>query len=254
MSEKRAHKRYEVDFLGITTSAIHAGNIEIIDISLNGIALLAPQRLNIGKQYSIKIQSKGKALSIKGIVIWSHISSIRKAFDGDIIPVYKAGLEFIDGVKYSRDDLAGFIETHRKKVDQEDESEYSPGKDLRRYHRARVNTPVKAFITDKTQCHPVKNLGYGGLCMECQRPMKINSAMPMMLNLSEDSFIVFKGRITSCLLNKKASAKVYTIGIEFSELSVKDRKVLTVYIRLLNTIDTSPSQYDTAGNLVLLGF
>jgi len=243
MSEGRVHKRYEVDLLDVTIAIIHASNIEIIDISLDGIALLAPKRLNIGEQYDVKIQSKGKALNIKGIVIWSNIDKIHKGLNSDAIPVYKAGLEFVDVSKYLEYEIDNFIKAHKRDKDTEDDTVgYDLRKDSRHYPRFQVNTPVGAFIIDKTQCHPVKDLSFGGLCVECKQPMKINSTIPMMLNFSEDKFVVFKGKIASCHLNKKASPRLYTIGIEISEMSTEDRKTLTEHIRLLNTIDTSPPQ------------
>jgi hypothetical protein len=65
VSERRTHKRYKVDLLDITTATVHASDIEIIDISMNGIALHATKRLNVEEQYNLKLQSNGKALNIK---------------------------------------------------------------------------------------------------------------------------------------------------------------------------------------------
>jgi len=163
MSEKRAYKRYEVDLLDITSAIIEANNIEIIDISLNAIALHANRRLNIGEQYNLKIQSKDIALNLRGVVIWSKIGRIHKVLNGDTIPVYSAGLEFVDVLKYLRNDINNFIETHKRDNNTEDNAVgYDPQKDLRRNHRLRVNTPVEAFIIDKTQYHPLKDLSFGG--------------------------------------------------------------------------------------------
>lgn len=79
------------------------------------------------------------------------------------------------------------------------------------------------------------------MLIECKRPIKINSLIPMMISFSEDKFIVFKGRVASCFLIRNASPKVYDMGIEFTELSGNERIKLAEYIRLLDTIDKSPS-------------
>lgn len=246
MPEKRAYKRYNVNLLDITCAIIQAGNIEILDVSLNGIAVHATMRLNIGEQYSLKLQSRHKALSFKGIVIWSKLSAIHKDSSGDTIPVYTAGLEFIDNSQDLGDDIRMFIGTHncgddiRKNSD--DADEYTIKECPRTYPRFQVNTPPEAFIIDQKQLYQVQELGFGGVRIECTKPLKINNTIPMMLNFSEDKFIVFKGRIVSCRLLHRASPKRYTIGVEFSEMSTTYRKMLSEYIRLLSDIDTSPSR------------
>ena len=245
MTEKRAHKRYAVNLLDITSAIIQVNNIEIIDISLNGISLHANRRLNIGEQYSVKIQAKEKALSFKGVVIWSKISRIHNGSQCDVIPVYSAGLKFIDVSKSFVDDINIFIESHKlyEKIENDTE-DYTvnsyPMEFTRRYHRFLVNTPVEAFIIDQTQYLLLKDLSYGGLRIESKKPIKINSYIPMMLSFADDKFIIFQGRVSSCHLNKKASPKTYTLGIEFNEMSLKDRKLLAEYIRLLGDIDKSP--------------
>jgi hypothetical protein len=247
MIERRAYKRYKVDLFDITSAIIQASNIEIANISLNGIALHANRRLNIGEKYTLKIHSKEKTLSLKGIVIWSKISRIHNSFNGYTAPLYSAGLEFIDVTKSLRDDISIFIETDKidEKIDNDTEDDTVtsyPKKFTRSFHRFRVNTPVEAFIIDQNQWLLVKDFSYGGLRIECTKPMKINSKLPMMLSFADDIFIIFQGRVISCILNKKASPRVYTIGIEFYEMSLKDRNLLAKHIRLLSDIDRSPSK------------
>jgi hypothetical protein len=247
VTENRAHKRYKVDMLDITAAIIQTSNIKAIDISLNGVSLNVTRRLNIGEQYDLKLQSRGKTLNLRGVVIWAKISKIQSGSNGDIIPVYTAGLEFIDVSRHLRDGIDHFIKTHKRDGDirnsiRDDTVKYDLKGCSRCYPRFKVNTPAEAFITDQTQCLPVQDLSFGGLRLKCSRAMKINSEIPMILNFLEDRFIVFKGRVTSCRLIKKASPRLYTIGIAISEMSMKDRKTLSEHIRLLSNIDTSPSQ------------
>jgi hypothetical protein len=240
------HKRYRVDMLDIGTAFLQTSTIETIDMSLNGISLHAAGRLNIGEQYDLKLRSNSKTLSLRGLVIWAKISGTRKGFNGDIVPVYTGGLEFIDASKHLTDEIDDFIGTHKK------EGNISNNTDgyidmcgrqecLRRHPRFQVNTPAEAFVIDHTQCLPVQDLSFGGLRLESGQPMKINSKIPMMLNFFGDKFILFKGKVVSCRLVKKSSPRLYTMGIAVSEMSMKDRRILSEHIRLLRNIDTSPS-------------
>jgi hypothetical protein len=244
--ENRAHRRYKVDMLDITGAIVQTSNIETIDISQNGISLRATRRLNIGEQYDVKLQSRANALNLRGVVIWAKISKIQSGSNGDIIPVYTGGLEFFDVSKHLRDRIDHFVDTHMRddvirNNARDDTDKYDAKERPRRSPRFQVNTPAKAFIIDQTQCLPVQDLSFGGLRLEHSQPMKINSKVPMMLNFLEDKFIVFEGRVTSCRLIKKASPRVYTIGIAINEMSMKDRRILSEHIRLLSNIDTSPS-------------
>jgi PilZ domain len=242
MRERRSHQRYKIELLGIAGVTLKANNIDIIDISLSGISLHATMRLNVGEEYAIKIQSGGIVLNLKGLVIWSKISKSHNGFNGDSIPVYTAGLEFRDVAKDKRDEIAKFIASHKKSNGEDDEIDLEPKKNLRRYPRVCVNTPVESFLIDKSQCLPVKDLSFGGFRMESKSAIKINSTVPLMINCSDDKFIVFQGRVTSCRLTKRVYPKVYDIGIEFNKMSAKDRKTLSEFIRLLDNIDKSPSE------------
>jgi hypothetical protein len=232
--------------LDIGTAFLQASTIETIDMSLDGISLRAAGRLNIGEQYDLKLRPKGKALSLRGLVIWARISGTRRDFNGDIAPVYTGGLEFVDVTKHLTDEIDDFIGTHKKDGNTGDNTDAyvdmcGREKCSRRHPRFQVNTPADAFVIDRAQCLPVKDLSFGGLRLESSQPVKINSHIPMMLDFFGDKFILFKGKVVSCRLVKKSSPRLYTIGIGVSEMSMKDRRILSEHIRLLRNIDTSPS-------------
>jgi c-di-GMP-binding flagellar brake protein YcgR len=239
MHERRPHKRYKVDLLDITSEMIQAGDAEIINISPGGISLCANRRLNMGETYTLKIKSKEIILTLKGMVIWSQISKIRKGPGSNIIPLYTAGLEFIDVSDNKRGEIINFIETHKKEDKIVDLQQLD---NIRLYTRVQVNVPEKAFILEQTESHKVKQLSFSGACIESKHPMKVNSIMQMIISFTEDKFIIFQGRIASCLLIRNAYPKAYDIGIEFTELSEKEREILVEFIRLLDAIDKSPPE------------
>jgi|WetSurSiteA1Bulk_404760.scaffolds.fasta_scaffold01873_6 hypothetical protein len=239
MPERRPHKRYAVDLLDVTSALIDANDMEILDISQKGISLRAGRRLNIAETYTLKIKSKDTLLTLQGTVIWSRISQIRKKLHSETIPMYTAGMEFVDVSNEKRMEIIHFIETHKQNnetpVVQENNRK-------RRTMRLHVDMPEEAFILNQAESHKVKQLSFSGARIRSKHPMKVNTSIPMMISLSEEKFILFQGRIASCLLIRDAYPKAYDIGIEFTELSEQEREILAEFIRLLDTIDKSPAE------------
>lgn len=239
MNERRPHKRYTVDLLDITSALIETNDVEVINISQKGISLRASRRLNIGETYTLKIKSKDTLLTQKGTVIWSKISQIKKTLHSESVPMYTAGIEFIDISNDKKAEIIHFIDTHRQRNNNADEQQENG---LRISVRVRVDAPEEAFILDQAESNKVKQLSFSGARIHSKHPMKVNARIPMMINFSEEKFILFQGRVASCLLIRDACPKAYDIGIEFSELSEKEKEVLVEFIRLLDTIDKSPSE------------
>lgn len=239
MPERRPYKRYKVDLLGITCSTIKANEVDMVDISLKGISLRVKKRLNMGETYTLKIKSKGLVMNLKCTVIWSKISGNRKDGHGNTVPVYSAGLEFTDVSDDNRKEISNFIEAHKK---DENNMDMETMDGMRFSPRVQVADPEEAFIIDQTENHNVKKLSYSEALIESRYPMKVSNTVPMMLNLAHDKFFVFQGKIASCLLIRNASPKAYDIGIEFTYISEHERLLLSEFIRLLDTIDKSPSE------------
>lgn len=238
MHERRPHTRYTVDLLDITTALIETNGITILNMSEKGIALCAGRRLNIGETYILKIRSKDLVLNLQGIVVWSRISQIRKSHHSNSVPVYTAGVEFVELSNEIREEIRRFLETHKQAVN----ADRQPFSEMRLSLRVPVDAPEDAFILDRAESQKVTQLSFSGARIQSKYPMKVNSNIPMMLSLSADTFIIFQGRIASCLLIRDAYPRAYDIGLEFTELSEQEREILVDFIRLLDTIDKSPSE------------
>lgn len=239
MTERRIHKRYPVDAWDITGATLPSDDMAIIDIGMNGISLRANRRLNIGETYTLLMKSKGIVLNLRGTVMWSRISEIRKGPRGDTIPGYTAGIEFRDLSDSKKDEIINFIETHKKEDKIPDLSQMTG---TRLSARVRVNNPEEALLIDRTETLKVKKMSYSGALLEGKSPIRVSSKLRMMINLAEDRFIIFRGKIMSCLLIRNAYPKAYSIGMQFTEMSKKDRVTLAEFIRLLDVIDQSPSE------------
>lgn len=238
MQNRRHHKRYEVDVTEINGTMVLAKNVKIINISIGGVCLQTDKRLNIGSQYALRVEGKGKILTVKGSIVWVLISGSSADSDGNIIPIYKTGMKFMDVSTEKMNEIVNFIEDHKRIADKQVDLHSTHGSRL--YVRIYIEDPEKAVL-DYHESYKVKNLSVGGMLIESEYSLEIESKLPMEMILTEDLSIKFLGRITYCHLVKNKDIKHYDIGVEFIEISESDKEILLEFIRLLDTIDKSHS-------------
>ena len=236
MQNRRRYKRYKVDVMEINVKTVLSKYVKILNMSIGGLLLQIEKRLSEGSQYTIKLEGKAKGLTAKGKVIWSFLSeSIRHS--GDIIPIYKTGMEFVDVTKEKMTEIANFIEVNKREDDMQVDL-YSPD-GLRHFVRVGIEDQEKAVV-DVPEICKVKNLNLGGMLIESTHALEPETRLPMEMALTEDKSIKFLGRVTSCSLTKDKNLETFDIGIEFVEMPEKDKEILVQFISLLDTIDTIP--------------
>lgn len=236
MSEQRQYKRFKVDLFGIHGKMTFAKEVKIVDLSPGGVALKADRRLNINGDYTLKIEGKGKVLTVKGMVVWSIIHESIEDSSGNIIPIYTAGMKFIDVSNDKKNEIVHFIEDQEQDVAQEVFSLNN----LRLHVRIQFDTPKKALLNFHDN-YEVKKISLSGMLMESQNALESESRLPMEISLTEDKSIKFTGRVASCLLTKDQDIKNYDIGVEFLDLSDKDREILHEFISALESKNAGSS-------------
>lgn len=231
MQEKRRHKRYGVNELDISGKMMFATEVKILDISIGGVSLKADRRLNIGSEYTLKLEDKDRVTTVRGVVVWSSISGTREGPKGDMIPVYTAGMKFTNILNERITELINFIEDHQK--DKHKEHRLSG----LRFH---IDAPEKAIL-NFPENYRVKKVSLGGMLIESRQLLNIDSRYPMEIFLPEDTPIRFSGRVASCLLISGDGPAQYDIGIQFIEMSEKDRERFREFIRFLREIEKKSS-------------
>jgi tetratricopeptide (TPR) repeat protein len=94
--ERRRHKRLKVGHLKIDSEMPSAGGIRILNISMSGVLLKAGSRMEIGRKYAVRMEYKDKVLPAEAHVVWSLLLESMEDADGDIKPIYLAGMKFTD--------------------------------------------------------------------------------------------------------------------------------------------------------------
>lgn len=236
MQNRRRYKRYKADIMEMSGRLVLAKSLKIVDISIDRICLKTDKRLNIGGEYSLKMKGKEKTLTVKGTVAWSLLSETSVDSYGNIIPIYKAGMKFVDVSKEKINEIVNFIEEHRRDIDKLIDL-YSLG-GRRLYMKIAIENPEKEMWRNYQGSYKVKSLSFGGMLVESGHPLEIESRFPMKVKtLTENSYMKFLGRVASCLLIKDNDIiEHYDIGIEFIEMLQKDREILGELIGVIDKV------------------
>ena len=221
MLDKRKYKRFKLNDREVNGKMVLATEVKVIDISISGISLKANRRLNIGSDYTLKLEGS-KTVSLKGTVVWCSLTETRKGSQGEMIPIYSAGMQFKDMSAERKTELQYLIESHKI-----EEVHVTGGTRLNiRFH---IKDPENAILIYPDD-YKVKTISLGGMLIECLRNFKIESRIPMEMFIHDDNPLKFVGRVASCRAIDKEGPKKYGIGIEFLNLTEKDREVLASFI------------------------
>ncbi len=124
MREKRRSERFPVDEYEMNGSMLLADHVEVLDISEGGISLKADIRLNIGRQYTITMKTEFNVLSAKGIIVWSSLIGNKEDAKGNIVPIYKAGLQFTNVPGEAINEMIRSLQHKRQAINIKNDPEY----------------------------------------------------------------------------------------------------------------------------------
>lgn len=223
MDDNRPNKRHHPRFIveGVQGRMIFASQVEVLNLSLGGVAIKADRRLNIGGEYTLKLELAGESVDIKGVVVWSVMSGMHKDSDSDTVPEYSAGLRFKDIFTERLLRLMAFIDRH--KVFEE--------------HRVgglrfRIDAPGKALL-DSPEEYRVRLISRSGMLIETQHTLELDRVYPMEISPPGAEAIHFEGRVASAVEVGPASPALYEFGIEFLALTADDDGRLQAFIESL---------------------
>lgn len=218
MDELRRYDRFSVE--GINCAILSATEVEILNMSLGGIALLANGRLDMGKEYTLKLEEGGRICAIRGTIVWSVLSGTRRNSRGEMVPLYKAGLRFKDVQSEKMNEILDFIEHHKRSPEQ------------RLIMRFDVRSPEKATL-NASERYRVQKVSLSGLLLESGQPFLVEQVLAMELAIGEGRILSFRGRIASCVEFEGGREPSYQVGIEFLELPETSREALRKFINSL---------------------
>jgi hypothetical protein len=97
--DKRLHKRFKAPQEGLIGRLDDDQLVDIIDLSVGGIALMASGRLPVGKEYFMRLYVRRNSLEVRGTVVRSRIVGRREALFGQPVIVYASAMRFQEGLE-----------------------------------------------------------------------------------------------------------------------------------------------------------
>jgi hypothetical protein len=227
VEELRKHKRFTLDVAEVNGTMIRASDVKLVNISLGGISIKADRRLNIGMEYLLKLTGRNEVMSLKGTVSWCSLVESKKAESGDHIPIYQAGLAFSGLNEKDTSLLEDFIERNRV-------NQFLLPKGRRSSVRFRIETQEKALLQFPDN-FKVRQISLGGMRIDCDHKMEIDSRIPMELFFDGTRPIRFIGRVAFCQALGQDRPTLYSAGIEFLHLDEVCQEVLASFINYCET-------------------
>jgi hypothetical protein len=208
-----------------------ASEVSVLDISMGGLSLRADRRLNIGGTYMLRLESHQKAVSVVCQVAWARMSGTKKSGEGDTVPLYTAGMKFVDLSPEGASDLLSLVECLGK------DSVATP-EERRTDVRFHIGTPGITSLIFPTD-YRVRTISLSGMLIESAEALERESRVPMVLSLQDDRNIELVGRVVTCQLAEGVIPARCDIGIEFVDVSDEARDVLAAFIGMLSASNTA---------------
>ncbi len=228
--EQRRFERYSLHTVEVSGRMLFSSRVKLLDLSIAGISVEVDKRLNIGIDYQVKVENGGDPLSLKSKVVWSSLIKTEEGGNGEIVPIYRAGLQFNALSEAQARELTRFI---RACTGQDIQNDMHKQNNLRctvRYDIAQLRKEGELSVGTPPQ-YKVKVIGLGGMLLCCDRPLKAESRYPMEIVAPGGEVIKFLGRIASCKVDGQGGGG-YDIGVEFLDLSAGQRSALVRLIRM----------------------
>jgi c-di-GMP-binding flagellar brake protein YcgR len=219
--EKRRSKRYEISNVRVSILSLYS--IEVLNISIDGMAIETEKRLELNRVYTFKFHDGDKILNLRGKVVWALLIS-KEDEEGTIKPVYKAGIRFLDTYTEKAAELTRFIEEKRLKTVE------------RRLGGVRFRIAVQNNIkVNYPQEYKVKKLSLSGMLIETTVPYDVNSYHDVEMNIDGNLFTA-RSRVAYCKKVIDDKLTRFDMGLEFVEMSSENRKILKDFIAKLESI------------------
>jgi hypothetical protein len=234
MENKREHKRF--DTIELQGKMILANKVEIVDISLGGASLKADRRLDIGREYMMKLGDKEHSIDVRGTVVRSSLLGMEAGADGENVLIYAAGVKFKEG---SEDTITAFLNSieHRIKEDM-------PAMVERRLNvRFRIISPHEEVLVFPVN-FMVKDISLSSMRIQCDQLLERESAIPMELYLSDENHLYFTGKVIACREVEENGQTWFDVEVIYSNLGDVGRATLKEFIDYLATWRSERKEVD----------
>lgn len=216
--DRRTYDRHQVE--GVQGTFLFSTDAKVVNLSLNGLAVETSSYLQVGRDYSLRLQHPKHPMRVHGEVVWCTLVRTRRDQRGDVVPVYRAGLRFEEILSEQATDLYGFIE---KSAVIRVTGRISG--------RVRIQPPESADVEHEARFQ-LRHISQSGMGIESDFVPGLDSVVHIEMRLRRKKFVA-SGRLVHMrqLEERKADETRVLIGIEFLDLEERYQQVLGNFIR-----------------------
>ncbi len=91
---RRRHQRFAPPAAAGQASVGTLLEVQIKDISLGGMAFESLERPGVGRHYAVRLRLGADCMLVGGRVVWCHLATSVQNAEGELSPVYRAGMRF----------------------------------------------------------------------------------------------------------------------------------------------------------------
>jgi PilZ domain len=220
MDERRRYPRFTVE--NIHGRLIAESEVDILNMSISGAAIKVERRLAMGAHYNLKLDRDGAVIGVETEVVWSVLTEFRKGDEGEEVPVYSAGLKFLDVLTPRIAELLSFIDEH-KIIDEKRLGGL----------RMHIDAPGKASL-DYPEGYQVLVLSRTGMLIETHHVVTVDGICAMEITLpGGGESLRFSGRVVTVKEGSDEQRPRREIGIEFVDMPEADGARLAKYLEKL---------------------
>ncbi|HDZ61658.1 MAG TPA: hypothetical protein ENH40_00740 [Nitrospirae bacterium] len=229
MLEQRRYTRLIIKSMDMKCKLHFDAEAKVVNISLDGACISSDRPLKIGSNYELRLMSGNEVITVDGEIVWEKIVQPKKDAKGSgKAPVYHVGIKFRDVLTDKGRHILDFLKEN---------SLFKRLKLRLKGVRVKIIKPKTRTVLTDYRNYTVVKLSLGGMLLETDRPMKLEDRHTMELSLPKSKQpIKFKGRIASCAEIPNEIPRRYGSGIEFFDMSDRDRARLSRFINLLLNI------------------
>jgi hypothetical protein len=89
IDERRGHPRRAIQGVHVHNGVVVG---ELLNLSAGGLAIETTSSLRVGARYTFRIGRPWMSFKVTGLVRWSRLARTRQGRDGEVIPIFVAGI------------------------------------------------------------------------------------------------------------------------------------------------------------------
>jgi len=213
----RRHRRYSTPDL--PGSFAHSVDANVLNISVAGIAVRTATQLSVGRDYSFQLGQEADLINLSGKVKWCRLSGTRKLAEGDVVPVYEAGIALDEVFSEKAAEMLQFLK--RKVI-----------VDLRSRILGRFNVETEDPVSlESKEDFVVRQLSLSGILIATESLREPESVLELEIRLNGE---LFRSRARIVHVDEAevvGERPSYRMGVEFLQVTTEQLQLLEDFIQ-----------------------